>query len=88
MSIHQVQGETKNGAETFKMQWPLVGTEILVYNQSRELNFQIPKSFLDGAPDLVLYLKDELKIFVKGHITADNQFSIEEVLGGNDYANW
>lgn len=88
MTFHQATVEpTSNGAEIFKMLWPIIGDTILVYNKNRSIEFQLPTSMLDGS-DLLGFLEEELKCFVKGHITADSRFNIVEVAGGHDYAAW
>lgn len=74
--------------EVLKVQWPIVGNEVLIYNEDRSIYATAPCSMFEEHDEVAEYLKEELKTYIMGHIDEKGQLVIDSWLAEQDYPSW
>lgn len=65
-------------SQVLKLQWPLVGSEVLIYSEDRSIFATCSTDFFQGPVRTALM--NDKKIFVDGFINSKNQLVINHVI--------
>jgi len=75
-------------SEVLKVQWPIIGHSVLIYNEDRSVYATVHCSLFEDNDEVEAYLKEELKTYIMGYIDENNKLHIESFLAEQDYPSW